>query len=338
MTKGTKETKETKKTKKTKRRWLFLGWSYSRRSEDIAAIKSIEYFYFPISQKIRFFQFPLLFVKSFFFLFKKRPQVVFIQHPPIHAILPVFLYSLFSGAQYVIDSHITPGTTLVERPHHHFYLLLHRFYSYYATVTLFHSRVILERLKQWKGNYIVFENAVRVLDLEPHFPVKTRPVVGMVSTFSPDEHIYEVVEAAGELKDVSFYITGDKKKIPRDILASNNIHFTGYIKGKDYYGFLKAMDIVLVLTDRKESALLGAYETLSAETPLVLSDTETMRYFFPHGVIFVKNNKEGVKEGIEKALREKVRLSKEIKQLKETKLKNQKENFLKIEKILELGE
>ncbi|TES92279.1 MAG: glycosyltransferase [Candidatus Cloacimonadota bacterium] len=330
MTKGKKMNKDNKK------RWLFFAWSYSRRSEDIAAIKGIEYFYFPISQKIRFFQFPLLFAKSFFFLFKKRLQVVFIQHPPIHAILPVFLYSLFSGAQYVIDSHITPGTTLVEKPHHHFYLLLHRFYSYYATVTLFHSHAILERVKRWRCDYIVFENLVRELGSESHFPVQRRPAVGMISTFSPDEHILDVIEAAGELKNVSFYITGDKRKVDSKILSNTpeNIFFTGYIKGSYYYEFLMAMDIVLVLTDRKESALQGAYEALSAETPLVLSDTETMRYFFPQGVIFVKNNKEGIREGIEKALREKGRLGKEIKQLKEIKLKKQKGNFLRIKNIL----
>ena len=321
----------------TKKRWIFLSWSYSRRSEDIAKIEGFDYFYFPLSQKIRIFQFPLLFVKTIFLLSKKRPEVIFIQHPPIHVILPVLLYSMLTGARYIIDSHITPGTTLIEKPHHNIYLFLHRFYSYLATVTLFHSKAILERGKKWRCNYMVLENPVRVLDIESSFPIQRRPAIGMVSSLSPDEHIIEVIEAAGDLKNVIFYITGDKEKIPRRILTSTseNIHFTGYFKGNNYYEFLKAIDLAIVLTDREESALLGAYEALSAETPLVLSDTQTMRYYFPRGAIFVRNSKEAIKVGIENGLKKRERLRREIKQLKELKLKKQKENFLKIEKLIE---
>ncbi|MBA7595628.1 hypothetical protein ES703_02593 [subsurface metagenome] len=325
-----------KMNNESKKRWLFLSWSYSRRSEDIAKIGDFDYFYFPLSQKIRLFQFPLLFVKTIFHLFKKRPEVIFIQHPPIHAILPVLLYSMLTGAHYIIDSHITPGTTLIEKPHHNIYLFLHRFYSYLATVTLFHSKAILERGKKWRCNYMVLENPVRILDIESHFPIQRRPAIGMVSSLSPDEHIMEVIEVAEDLKNVVFYITGEKKKIPRKILTSTpeNIHFTGYIKGNNYYEFLKAIDLAIVLTDRKESALLGAYEALSAEKPLVLSDTQTMRYYFPRGAIFVRNSKDAIKAGIEIAIREIGRLTKEIQQLKVEKLKKQDENFSKIEELL----
>ncbi len=319
------------------KKWIFLSWSYSRRSEDIAALEGIEYFYFPIRQKIRFLQFPLLFIKTVFFLIRRRPKVIFIQHPPIHAIFPVFMYSLLYGAQYIIDSHITPGTTIIEKPHHNLYIILHRFYSYFATVTLFHSKAILERVRKWKCNCMVLENPVRELKLESHFSVQKRPAVGMVSSFSSDEHILDVVKAAGEMRNVSFYITGDKEKAPREILnsASDNIQFTGFIKGKEYYEFLKAMDFIIVLTDREESALLGAYETISAETPLILSKTNTMMYYFPLGAVFVRNISVEIKEGIERALKEKGKLVKEIKELKVQKLRRQNENFSQIERFVE---
>lgn len=325
-----------KMNNKAKKRWIFLSWSYSRRSEDIAALEGIEYFYFPIKQKIRFYQFPLLFIKTVFFLIKRRPEVIFIQHPPVHALLPVLLYSFFSRAKYVIDSHITPGTTLVEKPYHNIYLLLHRFYSYNAAVTLFHSRAILERLKQWRCNCMVLENPVRILELKSTYHVLRKPAVGMVTSLSPDEDIQEVIDAARDLKNITFYITGDEKKVIGSTLSSvsKNIIFTGFIKGKDYYEFLKGMDAIIVLTDREESALLGAYETVSAETPLVLSDTMTMRYYFPYGAIFVRNRKDSIKEGIELAIRESGRLTKEIKQLKIDKLGKQDKNFSRIEKFL----
>jgi len=328
----TKKTEKTRETKKTRKRWLFLSWSYSRRSEDIAAIFGIAYFCFPLSEKLRLIQFPLLFVKSFLFLLRKQPVVIFIQNPPVHSILPVALYSFVSGAHFIIDSHITPGTTLVEKPYHYLYLLLHRVYSYLAAVTLFHSRAILEKLKGWKCNCMVFENPVRRIEKGTNFPVKKRPSIGMISSFSPDEHLTDVIKAAKGLDGVSFYITGWKEKLPQRLKAQSpeNVFFTGFIKGETYYEFLKAMDIVIVLTDRKESALLGAYESISAETPLVLSDTVTMRYYFPYGAVFVENTVLSIRNGIAMALREKESLKKEICKLKSEKLKIQEENLLKV--------
>jgi glycosyltransferase involved in cell wall biosynthesis len=311
---------------------IFLSWSYSRRSEDIAALLDIPYQCFSLNQGLRLLQFPALFVKTLFFLLRRHPSLVFVQHPPVHVLLPVLLYCLFSGARFIIDSHITPGTTLVEKPHHRFYLLLHRFYSFFAEVTLFHSEAILERSKEWWGDFMVLENPVRELSLKGNFPVAQRPAVGMVTSFSPDEHVEGVIEAALELPEVSFFITGSEYKVPAAMKqqAPRNVMFTGYISGESYYEFLNAMDLIIVLTDRAESALLGAYESISAETPLVVSDTPTMRRYFPQGVIFVEHRVESLTRGIEKGLGSRDALKEEIDSLKQKKLKIQSRTFKEI--------
>jgi glycosyltransferase involved in cell wall biosynthesis len=321
-----------------KEKWLFLGWSYSRRSEDIASIMEIDYFYYPLKKEIRILQFPFLFFRTFLYLCIKNPHVIFIQNPPVHALASVYLFSLISGKKYVIDSHIIPGTTLIEKPYHRFYLFLHKFYSYSAALTFFHSKAIKERLKKWRCNSIVLENPVRSLEDKTSFTVKKRPAVGVVSSFQPDEKLDVLLEAEKELPDISFYIAGDKSKLDKDVLkgVTPNIMFTDYLKGEYYYEFLKAMDVVVVLTDRQESALLGAYEAVAAETPLVLSDTVTMRYYFPYGAVFVENSKNEMKKGIEKALKKKKILEKEIKELKKTKIENQKKNLSTIENILKM--
>jgi glycosyltransferase involved in cell wall biosynthesis len=308
---------------------LFLSWSYSRRSEDIAALLGIPYRFFPLSQKRRLFQFPLLFLKTLLFLFRTRPSVVFVQHPPVHILFPVLVYYLLCGVRFIIDSHITPGTTLVEKPHHRCYLLLHRFYSFFAEVTLFHSRAILERSVEWSGNFMVLENPVRELALRGSYKVEHRPAVGMVTSFSPDEHVEEVTGAARKLPEVSFYITGSEEKIPPALKTDLplNVVFTGYISGISYYEFLHAMDLVIVLTDRPESALLGAYESIAAETPLVVSDTETMRECIPQGAAFVENNVESIRSGVEAGLVDREKLKTEIVKLRRNKLEQQQRTF-----------
>lgn len=318
------------------RNTLFFSWSYSRRSEDIAALLGIPYRFFPLKQQRRLFQFPLLFVRTLFFLAREHPRTLFVQHPPVHILLPVLLYCLLSGARFVIDSHITPGTTLVEKPYHRFYLLLHRFYSYFAAVTLFHSRAILERSKGWSGKRMVLENPVRPLALKSTFAVDRHPAVGMVTSFSPDEHVEAVIEAAVDLSGVSFYITGPEEKIPAVLrkAAPARVLFTGYLSGTTYYEFLHAMDLIVVLTDRPASALLGAYESISAGTPLVVSDTRTMRQVIGRGAVFVENEAEAIRKGIEAALAERERMRYEITQLKQEKLEHQQRAFLLIATIL----
>ena len=327
--------KRTKNNKTSREKWIFLSWSYSRRSEDIAEVIGIKYIFFPLNQKIRFLQFPLLFIKTILFLKRESPNVIFIQHPPIHSIFPVFLYALIYKKKYIIDSHITPGTTLIEKPHHHIYLILHRFYSYFAAVTLFHSKAILEKLHKWRCHSMVFENPVKFLKTMPPFIIKKRPAIGMVSSFSPDEHVEDVIKAAGGITNFYLYITGEREKLSSNLLKNipQNVTFTGFIAGERYYAFLKALDIVIVLTDRKESALLGAYETLSAETPLIVSNTKTMKYYFPIGTVFVENNADSIRNGIKTAYNKRKALKSEINKLKLNKIKKQEK---KIQKIMEL--
>lgn len=315
---------------------LFLSWSYSRRSEDIAALLGISYHFFPLDQKRRVLQFPLLFLKTLSFLLRARPRVVFIQHPPVHILLPVLLYCLYSGAQFIIDSHITPGTTLVEKPHHRIYLLLHRFYSLFAAVTLFHSHAILSRAREWSGRFMVLENPVRELSLRGDYEVQNRPAMGMVTSFSRDEHVEEVIGAADKLPEVSFYIAGAEEKVPLPLKKDVplNVVFTGYISGISYYEFLHAMDLVIVLTDRAESALLGAYESVSAETPLVVSDTETMRAYLPQGAVFVENEAQAIRRGIEAGLADRELLQKGIMRLKRMKIEQQERSFREIARMV----
>ena len=178
----------------------------------------------------------------------------------------------------------------------------------------------------------MLENPVRELVLDGDFSVEHRPAVGMVTSFSPDEHVDKVIEAAWKLPHISFFITGSEKKLPAELrkAAPQNVRFTGYISGHAYYEFLQAMDLIIVLTDREESALLGAYESISAETPLVLSDTLTMRHYVPGGAVFVENEVEWIRRGIEGGLGDEGRLKTEITKLKRKKLQQQGKTFLKI--------
>jgi glycosyltransferase involved in cell wall biosynthesis len=61
---------------------------------------------------------------------------------------------------------------------------------------------------------------------------------------------------------------------------------------------------------------MGAWEAMSCETPVILSDWELLRSTFPKGAIFVRNTKQSIQEGISRFFTDKEALTKDIIQLK----------------------
>ena len=66
------------------------------------------------------------------YLGRHRYRAVFVQNPPIFAVLTVYLFCLISGARYVIDSH----TDALLAPFWRWSLPLHRFLSRRAMTTI----------------------------------------------------------------------------------------------------------------------------------------------------------------------------------------------------------
>ena len=73
--------------------------------------------------------------------------------------------------------------------------------------------------------------------------------MAVVNTFSPDEQVEEVLEAAASLPDVEFYITGDPIRAKKTFLRNHteNVKFTGFLPNEEYLGLLRAVQAVMVL-------------------------------------------------------------------------------------------
>jgi glycosyltransferase involved in cell wall biosynthesis len=133
----------------------------------------------------------------------------------------------------------------------------------------------------------------KIPDLFPNAKVSLSGTVNIVfvSTFSYDEPIEEVIEAARLLpNDYHIHITGNYKKYSNlkqiQEMKPSNINLTGFLSEEDYLNLLSSADIIMVITDQEHTLTCGAYEAVALCKPMVLGNTETIKNYFSKGAIY----------------------------------------------------
>jgi glycosyltransferase involved in cell wall biosynthesis len=161
--------------------------------------------------------------------------------------------------------------------------------------------------------------------------------VAVVSTFSYDEPIDEVISAAAKVSDVNFHITGNLAFAKSEYLTNKptNVHYTDFLDYNEYLALLASVDAIIVLTKNDNTMLSGAYEALALGKPLITSNWPVLTKYFNRGTIHVNNTAEEIAEAVKKAISEKYHFTTEIETLR---LIRKREWELKFKELLSLLE
>jgi hypothetical protein len=146
---------------------------------------------------------------------------------------------------------------------------------------------------------------------EPPPPVRPRPPrppqrpprVLIVTTFSVDEPVAAIMDAANLLTGCDVRVTGDLARAPVGWpqAAAAHVTFTGWLSTPDYLDELRRADVVVGLTVDEQSVMRCAYEAIYLECVTVLSDTPVARRYFSPGV-FCLNEGPAIAAGVRSAL------------------------------------
>ncbi len=113
-----------------------------------------------------------------------------------------------------------------------------------------------------------------------------------VTSFDRDEPVSAMAEAARELPDIRFFMTGDRtlalQALPQGTPA--NLVLTGFLDNASYGALVRHAGVVVALTTDDHTMQRGAYEAIYHGTPVIVSDTDLLRRAFDEGAVHVDNS------------------------------------------------
>jgi glycosyltransferase involved in cell wall biosynthesis len=298
-------------------RFISIFWGpHSRQTEDSARqigaqLYAIHYLFWRKYSFLAPIKYVLQSLVTWFVLLRDRPRAVYVVIPPTFSALSVFLYCQLMRVPYVMDVH---GHTLTSRKWK-WTIPLQRFLARRALVTVVDQRLYDQTFASWGAKTLILERAPVLLPAE-RLVLATREAtfsVTLVSIFSEDEPVDLVVEAARQMPDVRFYITGDTRRASKELLESAppNVTFTGYLRGDDFLQRLLASGAVMTLTTEAYSLVSGGIEAISLGRPAILSRQPVLLEYFTSGTVFVEHTVESLVAGVNEARAHEARLAEE---------------------------
>lgn len=227
---------------------------------------------------------------------RERPDVVFVQNPPIFCVQVADLYCRQAGASYIIDSH----TGAFLSPRWQWALPLHRRLSRRALSTLVTNDHLSRQIVRWGAPSLVVRDVPASFGPGRPFQVEGDFAITVVNSFSWDEPLEEVLEAAAGLQDTIFYVTGNPNAMEKRfrLEPSPNIRFTGFLDDEDYIGLMRASHAVMALTTKDHTMQRGACEALSLGKPVITSNWQILREYFTKGTVYVESSARAIREGV----------------------------------------
>ena len=279
------------------RPWVFITWyPYCRRSDRLAeqlGARSylVHYLRFksPVIAPVKYL---LQTLKTVSILLRDRPSIVLTAVPPVVSALVIWSLSGLLRYRVVIDAH--SGT--FQHARWKWSLPLQRFLSRRAVATVVTSDHMGAVVRSWGARDTKVQEIS--LDLAPAAPVRRDGGfhVVFICTYSVDEPVDAVIEAARRLPDVSFTFTGDPSYARRGLRDSlpANVRLTGFVPDAEYLELLRRADALLVLTRENHTMQRGGYEAMALEKPLITSDWPLLREVFSRGTVHVDNTSGGI--------------------------------------------
>jgi glycosyltransferase involved in cell wall biosynthesis len=288
------------------------------------------------------FKYVLQFSKTLRVLNRENPAVVVVATPPVFAAVAVYLYAKSAKKPFAIDAHT--GSFL--DPKWKWSRGIHALLSRRALCTIVTNEHLSKVVSQeWGGKALVVPGTIPDLGDTgplglPSLPLSAKLNVAVPCSFSNDEPISAIIEAATHLVDqVTFYITGDSRIADSHLLsqASENVVLTGFLPRKGFVTLLRSVDAVLVLTERDHTMQLGGYEAMALGKPLVTSDWEILKQYFSIGTLHTDNTSEDIRAKLNLLLDNTAReqLSAEMRLLNHRRMKEWREQAENLRAILE---
>jgi len=287
-------------------RSLFLVWgppSHGPRSQVFAKELGIRELHFmDVTSKrgawVAPFKYALQAIRTFGLLFRKKPRLVFVQSPPGVAVLVVYIYCVWTKNHYIVDAH----SAALQLPFWTRPRWLWRTLARKALTTIVTNNYFEKMLNDWDARVLILRDIPTAFPNGDPYPMNGDFNVTVVNTFSADEPLAQILEAARGMEGVRLYITGKVSRGNPELLehAPPNIQFTDFLNTEQYYALMRTSHAVMCLTTRDHTMQRGACEALSMGKPIITSNWPILQEYFNKGTVHVDNTGGGIRSGLYK--------------------------------------
>ncbi len=252
----------------------------------------------------RIFDYVIKSIKTLGYLFKYKPNVVWIQLTPTFLLNILLLYKRFFNNNVVIVSDCHNGVFVGKWKKYFSSDLLNK-----SNIILVHNTVIRDiainmGLDPSKTIILGDKPAEKSINFIPLQQKEYAKQVLMPCGFSKDEPLEVVFEAAKLIPDITILISGPKERGVSLFDYSKkpeNVHLIGYLSLQDFETIFLQSDLILGLTTYDHIQLSVANEAVGMEQPMVLSNTTLLCEMFNKGVIHVETlNADSIASGTTK--------------------------------------
>ena len=285
---------------KCENKYIWVTWEYQRRSIELAKAFDAELF---LIERKDIFRYVRCLCKTFSVVKESRPNILFVQNPSmILAVFSVLLIKPLFSIPVIIDRH--SNFLLTPKKRFWFKECLFNFLSYitirYADLTILTNSDLAHVVRVLGGKPIVLPDKFPHLSQvkKNNFNKKNKLLV--ISSFAEDEPIEEILQACCKdgMSTFTVFMSGNSTKVIDSLhVIPANLVLTGYLSDDDFVDLLFQVDAVMVLTKTEYTLLCGCYEAISAEKPLITTNSAVLRQLFT-GAMFVENTPDSIADGV----------------------------------------
>lgn len=282
---------------------IWITWERQTRNRSASSYLDIPLFEIDHSRSTRILRYFKCSLKTVSVFFKKRPHFLFVQNPSVVlGILAIFLKAL-SRTTVIVDAHNSGihgpenGNSLIKT--------INKFIIKTADAVIVTNSHLASYVHSIGGTPIILPDPLPQLsinlDLEPDFATQKKLKALCITSWSMDEPFLNILDSASNFKqDIDFYFSGNFRKVNNEIpnTLPDNIKLLGFIDENDFFHHLYTSDFCIDLTNRSDCMVCGAYESISAEKPIILSNTDVQKRYFSKGAVFCDNTSIGISDAI----------------------------------------
>ena len=297
---------------------IWITWEDQRRNRELSRAMGVELFELPEIDGIknRLVKYAAGIQKTVSLYGRRRPRLVFCQNPSLILVLFTILLRRIYGYRVIVDAHNAGLFPAQDR-----WRLLKaasRFVLRSADLTIVTNDALKEHVERNEGKGFVLQDKIPELTAGNKVNLRGKKNLLFICSYADDEPYSSVFKAAERIKkDVFIYVTGNYKKRGLDpSKMPENVILTGFLQEEQYVAMLYSIDATIDLTTRENCLVCGAYESIAAGKPMVLSNTRALKEYFSLGAVFTDNTIEDMERAMHEVLVRNQDLMVEVQQLK----------------------